>query len=321
MTTQSYVEITVSTTTAASEMISNLLMELGAAGTQILDRSDLPDVDHPLHDWELMDQSVIDAMPEDVQVKAWYDASEGPALLEKLRLRLQGIRQLLQPDPGSLEVTCTNAAAEDWSENWKQYYHAFRAGKHLVIKPSWETWNAEEGDLVIEMDPGMAFGTGTHETTALCVEMIETYYKGGSFLDVGTGSGILAICAAKLGARDITAVDIDPDAVQVARENVERNGLAGQIDVREGNLIDGLHRSFDFAAANILAPIICILAAPLYDQLPEGGLFICSGILAEQEEDVRQALLKAGFRILEVRHKKDWVAFAAVKDGTTCVSC
>ena len=160
----------------------------------------------------------------------------------------------------------------------------------------------------------MLTGSALHKT-------FETYYKGGSFLDVGTGSGILAICAAKLGARDITAVDIDPDAVQVAKENVERNGLAGQIDVREGNLIDGLHRSFDFAAANILAPIICILAAPLYDQLPEGGLFICSGILAEQEEDVRQALLKAGFRILEVRHKKDWVAFAAVKDGTTCASC
>ena len=189
-----------------------------------------------------------------------------------------------------------------------------------MIKPSWETWEAAEGDLVVEMDPGMAFGTGTHETTALCVEMIETYYKGGSFLDVGTGSGILAICAAKLGAKDLTAVDIDPDAVAVAKENVERNGLHGLIDVREGDLIEGLDRSFDFSAANILAPIICMLAAPLYQQLTDGALFICSGILLEQEEDVRASLLSAGFKILEVRHKKDWVAFAAEKERKVCAS-
>ena len=321
MTSQTYLEITVSTTTAASETVSNLLMELGAAGTQILDRSDLPDVDHPLHDWELMDQSVIDAMPADVQVKAWYDAAEGPALLEKLRIRLEALRKNARPDPGTLQITCADAAAEDWSETWKQYYKPFRAGKHLVIRPSWETWDAQEGDLVIEMDPGMAFGTGTHETTALCVEMIEKYYRGGSFLDVGTGSGILAICAAKLGAEDITAVDIDPDAVQVAIENVKRNGLEGVIDVREGNLIDGLDRCFDFAAANILAPIICVLAAPLFSHLPPHGLFICSGILAEQEEDVRKALAAAGFDILEAKRKKDWVAFAAAKEEKACASC
>ncbi len=313
MTDQTYLEITVSTTTAASETVSNLLMELGAAGTQILDRADLPDVDHPLHDWELMDQSVIDAMPMDVQVKAWYDAGEGMALLEKLNARLAAYRKTAPVDPGTLEVTCANAAAEDWSETWKQYYKPFRAGKRLVIKPSWETWEESEGDLVVEMDPGMAFGTGTHETTALCVEMIETYYQGGTFLDVGTGSGILAICAAKLGAKDLTAVDIDPDAVAVAKENVERNGLHGVIDVREGDLIEGLDRHFDFAAANILAPIICVLAAPLYQQLTPGALFICSGILLEQEDEVRKALLSAGFTVLEVRHKKDWVAFAAKK--------
>ncbi len=308
-----YVEVTVSTSTAASEAVSGILMDLGAAGTQILDRADLPDVDHPLHDWELMDQSVIDAMPEDVLVKAWYPEEEAPVLREKLNARLSLLRERGGVDPGPLKVTLEKAENIDWAENWKKYYHAFRAGKRLVIKPTWETWEAREGDLVVEMDPGMAFGTGTHETTALCVEMIESHYRGGSFLDVGTGSGILAICAGLLGAENVTAVDIDPDAVQTAVENVRHNGLEGKVTVLEGDLIKGLDASFDFAVANILAPIVCVLCGPLFAHLTPGALFVCSGILSEQEDTVRQALEKAGYRILEVRHKKDWVAFASLR--------
>ena len=306
-----YIEVTVSTTTAASESVSALLMDLGAAGTQILDRADLPDVDHPLHEWELMDQSVIDAMPEDVQVKAWYPEEEAPVIAEKLTARLAALRETSAADPGTLKVTLAKAENTDWAENWKKYYHAFRAGKRLVIKPTWETWDRQEGDLVVEMDPGMAFGTGTHETTALCVEMIEAYYRGGSFLDVGTGSGILAICACLLGADSVTAVDIDPDAVQTARENAAHNGLEDRIDVREGDLLQGLDQRYDFAVANILAPIVCVLCGPLYRQMTPGARFVCSGILAEQEDTVRDALEKSGWRILEVRRKKDWVAFAS----------
>ncbi|MBR6706414.1 MAG: 50S ribosomal protein L11 methyltransferase [Clostridia bacterium] len=305
-----YMEITVSTTSSASDAVSDALMALGAAGTQILDRADLPDTDHPLHDWELMDQSVIDAMPEDVQVKAWYPEEEAARILETLAARLPLLRRTLS-DPGTLKITTAEAEQTDWSENWKKYYKPFRAGKRLVIKPTWESWDRQEGDLVVEMDPGMAFGTGTHETTALCVEMIEEYYRGGAFLDVGTGSGILAICAGLLGAGDVTAVDIDPDAVRVAKENVEKNGLQGKVDVRQGDLIKGLDRSFDFAAANILAPIVCLLCGPLFSHLKPGSLFICSGILAEQEDTVRKALADSGYRVLEVRRKKDWVAFAA----------
>ena len=305
-----YMEITVSTTSSASDAVSDALMALGAAGTQILDRADLPDTDHPLHDWELMDQSVIDAMPEDVQVKAWYPEEEAARILETLAARLPLLRRTLS-DPGTLKITTAEAEQTDWSENWKKYYKPFRAGKRLVIKPTWESWDRQEGDLVVEMDPGMAFGTGTHETTALCVEMIEEYYRGGAFLDVGTGSGILAICAGLLGAGDVTAVDIDPDAVRVAKENMEKNGLQGKVDVRQGDLIKGLDRSFDFAAANILAPIVCLLCGPLFSHLKPGSLFICSGILAEQEDTVRKALADSGYRVLEVRRKKDWVAFAA----------
>jgi len=211
---------------------------------------------------------------------------------------------------GDLSLTLQGVKEEDWAENWKQYYKPFRLGDHMVVKPTWEPWDTQEGDLIIEIDPGMAFGTGTHETTAMCVGLIEKYYRGGTLLDVGTGSGILAIAAARLGAKGIVAVDIDPDAVRVAKENVEHNGLSSAIDVREGDLLQGLSQRFDFAVANILAPVICMLAAPLKNHLMPGGRFICSGIIAEAEADVNAALLSAGYVIDEIQHKGDWVAFA-----------
>lgn len=302
-----YTEVTVSTTTRGAEIVSDILMRLGAAGTQILDRADLPDPDKPTANWELMDQSVIDAMPEDVQVKAWFDESSLPLVVNTLKEQLTLIRE---PAYGALSIALQDVKEEDWSENWKQYYKPFRLGDHMVVKPTWEEWEAREGDLIIEIDPGMAFGTGTHETTAMCVGLIEKYYRGGTLLDVGTGSGILAIAAARLGAKDVVAVDIDPDAVRVAKENVLHNGLEDAIDVRKGDLLQGLSRQFDFAVANILAPVICMLAAPLKKHLLPGGIFVCSGIIAEAETDVNSALLAAGYIIDEIRHQGDWVAFA-----------
>ena len=302
-----YTEVTVSTSTQGAEIVSDILMRLGAAGTQILDRADLPDPGKPTANWELMDQSVIDAMPEDVQVKAWF----GEAALNRIIGSLREQLSFLQGQGlGTLEISLQGVKEEDWAENWKQYYKPFRLGEHMVVKPTWEPWDAKADDLVIEIDPGMAFGTGTHETTAMCVGLIEKYYRGGSLLDVGTGSGILAIAAARLGARDIVAVDIDPDAVRVARENVAHNGLSGAIDVRKGDLLQGLDRSFDLAVANILAPVICLLAAPLKKHLNPGGIFLCSGVISEAEEEVTQALRKAGYTIDEIRRKGDWVACA-----------
>ena len=304
-----YTEATISTTTAGSEIVSDLLMRLGAAGTQILDRADLPDPNKPTANWELMDQSVIDAMPEDVQVKAWFDEDALNRIMGSLQEQLS-LLKTQNEGLGTLALSLQGVKEEDWAENWKQYYKPFRLGEHMVVKPTWESWDMQEGDLMIEIDPGMAFGTGTHETTAMCVGLIEKYYQGGALLDVGTGSGILAIAAARLGAKGIVAVDIDPDAVRVARENVAHNGLTGAIDVREGDLLQGLSQRFQFAVANILAPVICMLAAPLKAHLLPGGRFVCSGIIAEAEGDVNDALLAAGYQIDEIQHKGDWVAFA-----------
>ncbi len=307
-----YIELTVSTTTFGADTVSELLMENGAAGTQIIDRSDLPDPDHPGKNWELMDRELIEQAPEDVQVKAWYQADQAAAAVEAVRAALAALRASDQGGGmGALTLSTGSIREEDWAENWKQYFKPFRVSEHLVVKPTWETWDKQPGDLIIELDPGMAFGTGTHETTALCIELIEQYYRGGKLLDVGTGSGILAIAAALLGARQVVGVDIDPDAVRVAKENVALNGLSAQIDIREGDLLQGLSERFDFAAANILAPVIQMLAAPLVRHLTPGGLFVCSGIIEPSAQEVEQSLLDAGYEILDSRRRGDWHAFAA----------
>lgn len=158
----------------------------------------------------------------------------------------------------------------------------------------------------------MAFGTGTHETTAMCVAMIEKHYHGGEVLDVGTGSGILAIAAARLGAREVLGVDIDPMAVRVAQENVEKNGLSDRVTICEGDLVKGLDNvQCEFAVANILAEVIMLLAAPLKSHLTENATFVCSGILREREDEVTKVLTANGYQLFDRMEKGDWVALAA----------
>ena len=304
-----WIEITISTNTEGADIVSEALLRQGAVGTQIIDRADVPDPSKPNGFWELIDPKMIDEMPEDVQVKAWFESVEALRGLENC---LKALPELTGMDLGTLAVSQQGVQEQDWSECWKQYYKPFRAGKHLVIKPSWENWNAAPGDLIIALDPGMAFGTGTHETTAMCVEMIEKHYHGGKVLDVGTGSGILAIAAARLGADSVLGVDIDPMAVRVAQENVEKNGLSREIDIRQGDLVAGLDNvQCEFAVANILADVIALLAGPLKNHLTADALFVCSGILKEREQDVLDVLKKNGYAVFDRMQKGDWVALAA----------
>ena len=309
-----YTELTVSTTTGGADAVSALLMRLGAAGTQIIDKNDLPDPAKPGRNWELMDRALLDEAPDDVRVKAWFAAEDAGRVLEALRLELPRMKaQDAEHAFGALTLDVDSIREEDWANNWKQYFKPFRIGEHMVVKPTWEDWTAEPGDRIIEIDPGMAFGTGTHETTALCIELIERYYREGRLFDIGTGSGILAIAAALLGAKDVYAIDIDEDAVRVAKENVRLNGLSDRIDVEKGDLLKGVKGTYDFAVANILAPVICMLAKPLTAYLAPGGYFVCSGIIREMRDDVFNALNAAGYTILEERARGDWCAFAAQK--------
>ena len=306
-----WVEITVHTTTFGADIVSEQLMQEGATGTMVEDRADIPDPTKPNGIWEIIDQKLIDDMPEDVLVHAWFEPDSCFAdRMSALGSRMTELKALdMGFDLGSLAIDTLNVRDEDWSEVWKKFYKPFKAGRNLVVKPTWETYEAQEGDRIIEIDPGMAFGSGTHETTGMCLELLEETLTGGeTVIDVGTGSGILAIGAAMLGAKDILAIDIDPTAVKVAQENIEHNGLADRITAIEGNLLDKTDMTCDLCVANIIADVICFFAKPLTNHIVPGGKFICSGIIKEREQDVVNALNEAQYEIIEIRRKGEWVA-------------
>ena len=309
-----WMEAVVHTTTMGADLISEVLMNAGAVGTSIEDRYDVTSSKKSDGMWDMIDEEVLAHMSEDVLVKAYFknDASAQ----ETLMLVGEKLRELgkldLGFDVGSLTLDTQNVHEQDWAENWKKYYKPFRAGEHLVIKPSWEPYEEQEGDLVLELDPGMAFGTGTHETTFMCMEQLEKYVKPGCrVIDVGCGSGILGLAAAKLGASDVLAIDLDELAVKVAKENTEKNGLSDIVRVAHGDLLGRREEQADVIVANIIADVICYLCGPAKKHLLPGGVFICSGIIREREEDVQNALAAAGYTVCNRLAKGEWVCLAA----------
>ena len=210
-------------------------------------------------------------------------------------------------------VTAEPLYEEDWENSWKAYYHPIRTGKHVVIVPVWEDFTPEPGDVTVLMDPGMAFGTGTHETTRLCAALLEEYVKPGcSVIDVGCGSGILAICASKLGAGECFACDIDPQAIKVAKENVRLNG-ADNVTCAVSDLVrdvEPIPGGYDVAAVNIVADVIIRLAPDLGRYLAPDGVAILSGIIDERADEVVSVMEKNGFRLIESKTENGWFAAA-----------
>ena len=309
-----WMEAVVHTTTMGADLVSDVLMNAGAVGTAIEDRYDVTSSKKEDGMWDMIDEDVLRHMSEDVLVKAYFkddQTAQETLLLVQEKLREIG-RLDLGFDAGSLAVEHTSVHEQDWAENWKKYYKPFHAGERLVVKPSWEPYQAQENDLVIEMDPGMAFGTGTHETTGMCMQMLEKYVQPGmTCIDLGTGTGILAIAAAKLGAKDVLAIDLDETAVKVAKENIAHNGLENTIRAKAGDLFKETSESADVVVANIIADVICGLCAPARAHIREGGVFICSGIIREREQDVQDALAKAGYTVENRIEKGEWVCLAA----------
>lgn len=213
-------------------------------------------------------------------------------------------------------IECEGMNEEDWSESWKQYYKPIPLGK-VTIVPAWESYEAKEGEVVIKMDPGMAFGTGTHETTRLVMRIMQDEIKGGErVLDVGTGSGILSICASKLGAASCNAYDIDPVAVKVAKENAERDGCTN-ITVGVSDLLRGVDLSggkYDFCVANIVADIIIRMMPDIGAYLKDGAPLILSGIISERADDVRASVAANGFTLVREERENDWLALMVRKN-------
>ena len=210
---------------------------------------------------------------------------------------------------GELQITPLGAD-EDWRDSWKQHFTLLRVGKNLVIKPSWIEYEERPGDVVIDLDPGLAFGTGYHPTTYSCLEALEELVKPGHLvLDVGTGSGILAIAAARLGAAHITAVDIDGHAVRAARKNFRRTGISNLVSAESGSIPGAVTRgrTYDVAVANISARGIRMVAPAIPDLLAPGGVFIASGVIVDQHDEAHSAITGAGLVVDEIRQREDWL--------------
>ena len=311
-----WMTLTVATTTEGSEMVSQLLMDAGSSGTMIEDKNDVALNQRPEGQWDIIDEEIARRIGDDVKVTGYYPLDEKwTDTYAMIRTQVAGLRASVEDiDFGKLEVSFSQMEDEDWAESWKKQYKPFRLGEHIVIKPSWTEYECQPGDRIIKLDPGLAFGTGTHETTGMCTALLEQYVKeGDDVIDVGTGTGILAIAAALTGAKHVLATDLDEMAVRVAAENVADNDLTNKITCRQGDLLKAVDEMGDVVVANIIADVIVMLAAPVKAHIRAGGHFICSGIVRERLDDVLKALNDAGYTDLDIRTKGEWAAVCAVR--------
>lgn len=305
-----WTEVTIETTTEAIEAVTNILFENGAQGAMIEDPKDLNPDKVNEYDWDYLDENMFKKSQDDV-VKIKTYISDEKNVEEFIKVVTEAVKNLREfgLDIGDGKVYTDSVREDDWANNWKQYYKPTKIGNNIVIKPEWEDYNPQENDIVIEMNPGMAFGTGNHETTSMCVSNLEKYVKKDSTVfDIGCGSGILGIVASKLGAKSVLGIDIDEVAVKVANDNIIKNGVESIMKAVKGNLADDIDRSIvpDIVVANIMADIVILLSKDVREFLPENGIFISSGIILSKIDEVSKALEKNGFETLEVQKKGEW---------------
>ncbi len=308
-----WAEISIQTSHEATEAVADIFHDLGASGVVIED-PELINSYRRSGTWDYCD------IPEEldtevVTIKAYLPVDD--LLDDKLRVFEDRINRLHEHDldKGRGCINCREVQEEDWASSWKEYFHPVRVSDHIVIKPSWEEYLPVADDIIIELDPGMAFGTGTHHTTAMCIRCLEDVIKpADTVFDIGTGSGILAVAAAKLGAARVRGVDLDPVAVRVAQENVAFNKVTDTVEITQGDLLTGVQGQANVIIANIIADIIIKMLPDVKTRLAPNGLFIASGIIAERLSDVTAALLEQGFVVDKVMEEGGWVAIMAGSD-------
>ncbi|QMV40447.1 50S ribosomal protein L11 methyltransferase [Cohnella cholangitidis] len=319
-------EITVLATESSQEMVTHYLTELGAGGVSV---EEAWSEDKPRNTTygEVYDTPLNDIRPGYAVFKAYFSEE---TKMEPIAIELKALLEGLPEygfDAGEFTIEIGDVHEDDWADAWKQYFKPIAITERLTIKPTWEEYTPSEGELIIEIDPGMAFGTGAHATTALCLKALDHAIKGGEqIIDVGTGSGVLAIGAMKLGASKVLALDLDPVAVKCAQENIELNGYENDVEVRLSDLLGvlnerestataavGVTPPVDLVVANILAEIILLFIGDVMEVLKPGGIYITSGIYKNKEMIVEAGLLAAGFEIIDVLRQEEWVAFVAGK--------
>ncbi|WP_368233665.1 50S ribosomal protein L11 methyltransferase [Anaerotruncus rubiinfantis] len=287
--------------------IANLVVPYGL---YIEDYSDIEELAPQIAHVDLIEQELLERDREHAVIHFYIAPEENPMEAVSFvseRLGAAGI---------GFSVESEKVDEEDWATAWKKYYYPTKVGGRLVVCPSWETYAPKPGEVVLTMDPGMAFGTGTHDTTRLCMQLLEKYVSPGAhLLDVGTGSGILAVAALLLGAESAVGIDIDEVAVRVAKENAEANGVADRVEFLAGDLTAKVDGKFAVVTANIVADVIIRLIPDLERFLRPDSVFIASGIIDTRAGDVTGALAAAGYEVAERRESGGWVALAAKQRG------
>lgn len=305
-----WVELSIEAPQEATEAVSNVLMEAGAGGVVIEDSVQ----SYGLGPDELAPEPSEGVATGRVIVRGYLPRTGGlPAAIESVRLRLACLPEW--GFNGSATLRTKELQEQDWANAWKAFYHPIRAGR-LIVRPSWEeVSDVPDGHLVMELDPGMAFGTGNHPTTLLCLEALQRWIrKGTTLFDIGTGSGILAIAAGMLGAARVLAVDIDPVASAIASENVHRNRLSSVVETRHGGAPSVGDESADCILANIVADSIIDLAPWVHAHLRRGGVFIASGIIRHRQQDVLAALSANHLAVRELTEKDDWICVVSAHE-------
>ena len=320
-----YIEFKVRASRQGIEQLTALFLSKGIDSVSINDPADIDDVLNKKngYEWDYVNDDIKGILDREPSISTYFeDTPENREKIQELKIAVMMLKSKeleglygWDVDFGRLYAEDIIVDDEDWKDKWKENFKPTRVTDKLVIKPTWEQYEASEGEVVLQLDPGMAFGTGTHETTSLCLKLIEKYLgekpQDKKVLDVGCGSGILSIAAALLGCSEALGIDIDEDAVQVADENVELNGVSHKVKIQSGDLIKGIDFKGDIIVANLMADLVAELAESAKAHLEQGGVFISSGILIEKKDMVADAVKAAGFDIVEIVEEGEWCAITA----------
>lgn len=305
-----WLEVKVTTSVEAEEAITNIMHEIGAGGVVIEDPNDLKMLNDD-SEWDYVDPDMI-VNSDKVVISAYFPLM--PNTVDKVSIikdRIMGLKEY-NLNIGDFTFETSEVDDNDWANSWKKHYKPFKIGKRVVIKPSWEDYTPLGNDIVVELDPGMAFGTGSHETTKMCIEFLEDNVKPNDVVfDVGCGTGILSIVSSKLGAKKVYAVDLDDVAIKVASLNVKLNNL-NNVEVLKSDLLHELTGKADLIVANIIADIIIKATYDIHEKLNENGIFISSGIIKDRKDDVLDAISKY-FDIIDIKEDGEWIAILSRK--------
>ena len=309
-----WIKVSIITTNKGIDPVSSVLNDLGYDGLEIADKDDFKEfLENNRKYWDYVDEELERLKEADTKITVYLDGgNDGLSELEKIEKSIKLLKEAdINNSFGSLKIITENVRDEDWSENWKQYFKPLEIGDKILIQPEWQPLESETDRIVFKVNPGMTFGTGSHDSTRFCIEEIEkNIHEGDTVLDLGCGSGILSVAALLLGANSAVGVDIDALAVKTAVENAEINHVADKFTAIAGNLTEQINGKYHIVLANIVADVIMVLTEDIEQYLYPDSIYIMSGIIDTREQDVLDAVSEK-FEIIERKEEKGWVALAA----------